>query len=598
MPSLEELAKNIDNYRYYSGYGTFNANNLPYGKDEPGGGSSRQPFVVRGVDTRWSPSNFDDGLTPFGIVSMVSRTAADLSRVTQFLYTTTKGPLFLIKQTGLQRINPNIRQLDVKNFEKKITPTQLYNPLGLNTLAQVGLGALGARFTKHGLIPQTEEQDDYAKYIRDNDKEGNNKLQNLLTKLSKSPDDLVLYKYKGGPGSVYGIGNTTLRRYYNTSMRNEVVDLKSGFVSIPVKNLQGITGTSNKKLDVIIGPLTYQEGSTASADDLGTSFLSDLQNNTFNLGSTSDFRAYKNALRLKSSESGTVLPTSDYKNYNIEKRIGIATPRTAANKVDYTSTGSIENSDRINLISLYYSNAPVLQEGDILDINNRLVNKGTIRDIIKFRIKVYDNDRILDPKGNSYGVYIIFRAYITNIRRNVTSKWDAYKYVGRGESFYAYDGFSETVTLSFTIAASSRAEMKPLYQKLNYLISTLAPDYSSAGLMRGNISELTVGDFILYQPGIITSLDIIIDEDSNWEIALSEPEDLTGGDSDMHELPQIIKCTMSFIPIYNFLPRKSSEAPFIGIDGLSETKEGKQWLRGTNANLNETRTPLPPIQTT
>ena len=598
MPSLEELAKNIDNYRYYSGYGTFNANNLPYGKDEPGGGSSRQPFVVRGVDTRWSPSNFDDGLTPFGIVSMVSRTAVDLSRVTQFLYTTTKGPLFLIKQTGLQRINPNIRQLDVENFEKKITPTQLYNPLGLNTLAQVGLGALGARFTKHGLIPQTEEQDDYAKYIKDNDILGINKLQNLLKKLSKSPDDLVLYKYKGGPGSVYGIGNTTLRRYYNTSMRNEVVDLKSGFVSIPVKNLQGITGTSNKSVDVIIGPLTYQEGSTASADDLGTSFLSDLQANTFNLGSTSDFRAYKNALRSKLSESGTVLPTSDYQNYNLEKRIGIATPRTAANKVDYTSTGSIENSDRINLISLYYSNAPVLQKGDILDINNRFVNKETIRDIIKFRIKVYDNDRTLDPKGNNYGVYIIFRAYITNIRRNVTSKWDAYKYVGRGESFYAYDGFSETVTLSFTIAASSRAEMKPLYQKLNYLISTLAPDYSRSGLMRGNISELTVGDFILYQPGIITSLDMIIDEDSNWEIALSEPESLTGGDSDMHELPQIIKCTMSFIPIYNFLPRKSSEAPFIGIDGLSENKEGKQWLRGTNANLNETRTPLPPTQTT
>lgn len=610
MPSLEQLAKNLENYRYYSGYGTFNANNLPYGKDMPGGGDSRQPFVVRGVDTRWSPSNFDDGLTPFGIVTLVSRTAADLSRVTQFLYTTTKGPLFLLKQTGLQRMNPNIRQLDL-SFDKKITPTQLYNPLGLNTLAQVALGGFGARFTKHGLIPQTPEQRSYENFINSPENKDKSKLQNLLTRLSKkitnkegNPENqLVLYKYAGGPGSIFGIGNTTLKRY-TFLINNPIVDSNSGVVSIPIANLQAISkvnGVDYKGASVRLEPFDYMEGSTEKAVDLGASFFSDSENNKFNLGSTYDFRAYKNAINKSLAESkGNVLPTSNYLQYNLEKRVGVATPRKAVNTVDYTSTGSVENSDRINLISLYYSNVPSLEKGSLLDINSREVSRDTTRDLIKFKIKVYDNDRNLDPKGNSYGVYILFRAYITNIRRNVTSKWDAYKYVGRGESFYAYDGFTETVTVSFTIAASSRAEMKPLYQKLNYLISTLAPDYSSSGLMRGNISELTIGDFLLYQPGIITSLDMIIDEDSNWEIALSEPENpVTGGDSDMHELPQLIKCTMTFIPIYNFLPRKSVEAPFIGIDGLSETKEGKQWLKGKSALLNDpiiAPTP-PPTQT-
>ena len=212
MPSLENLANNIQNFRYYSGYGTFTANNLPYGKDRPGGGDSKQPFVVRGVDTRWSPSNFDDGLTPFGVVTLASRTAADLSRVTQFLYTTVKGPLFLLKQTGLQRSNPNIKQLDVNTFDKTIIPTQLYNPLGLNTLAQVALGALGARFTKHGLIPQTEDERNYESYIRTEDKEGNNRLNNLLSRLGDPTID-VLYKYGGGPQSVFGIGNTSIKRY-------------------------------------------------------------------------------------------------------------------------------------------------------------------------------------------------------------------------------------------------------------------------------------------------------------------------------------------------------------------------------------------------
>jgi hypothetical protein len=201
-----------------------------------------------------------------------------------------------------------------------------------------------------------------------------------------------------------------------------------------------------------------------------------------------------------------------------------------------------------------------------------------------------DNDRRPVAKtGDSFGVYIVFRAYISNIRRNIVSKWDAYKYVGRGESFYAYDGFTETITYSFVIAASSRAEMKPLYQKLNYLISSMAPDYRD-NLMRGNIAELTIGDFVLYQPGIITNFDMNIDEDSNWEIALQEPEaGQTGTDADMHELPHLIKCNMTFIPIYNFLPRKSAEAPFIGIDDPIERKQGKMWLDKIGNKLKENK---------
>lgn len=601
MPSLQDLANNLENFRYYSGYGTFTANNLPYGKDRPGGGDSNQPFVVRGVDTRWSPSNFDDGLTPFGVVTLASRTASDLSRVTQFLYTTTKGPLFLLKQTGLQRSNPNIKQIDVNTFDKTIIPTQLYNPLGLNTLAQVALGALGSRFTKHGLIPQTESQRNYENYIKEEDEAGNNRLQNLVAKLGNENEG-VLMKYGGGPGSIFGIGNTSIKRFYH-SINNPVVDSKSGFISVPVKALRrfGELADSFRTAYIDVDKDKKDEQTIFNAFVLGETDPRDLPTSTFqgvnfegnkkNLGSNFDFRDYKNAINFDlAGNAGKVLPTSNYQQYNIERRIGVAKPRTAADKINYTSTGSIENSDRINAISLYYNNAPVAEKGTLLDVNNREVNKDTIRDIVKFRIKVLDNDRQSDPKGlSNYGVYIIFRAYISNIRRNVVSKWDAYKYVGRGESFYAYDGFTETVTLSFVVAASSRAEMKPLYQKLNYLVSSMAADYSSAGLMRGNIAELTVGDFFLYQPGIITSFDMIVDEDSNWEIALSEPENISGGDADMHELPQLIKCTMTFIPIYNFLPRKSAEAPFFGINGFDKDKEGLKWLKGISDKLSEPR---------
>ena len=597
MPLLEQLVRNLENYTYYSGKGTFTANNLPYGKDRPGGGDSRQPFIVKGVDQRWSPSNFDDGLTPFGMVTLASRTAADLTRITQFLYTTTKGPLFLLKQAGLQRINPNIRQVDVESFDKKIIPTQLYNPLGLNTLAQVALGPLGARLTKHGLIPQTEEERDYRKYIKEKDENGENRLTGLLTKLA-DPTVKVLYKYGGGPGSTFGIGSTTIRRYENTIFRENdpILDPKSGFVSIPIRNLQtigvGIGGGKPSAGDVtrriLVDPYrTNEEVVTEGVTGVDSEYV---------LGSNFDFREYKNSLIDKSiSPNATKLPYSNYEIYNLERRVGVAKVRTAAQRQQYNSEA--DTSDRINAISLYYNNAPIAADkGSLQDVNGVNIDAATIRDLIKFRIKVYDNDRVLDPKGKNYGVYMVFRAYLTNIKRSVQAKWDPYKYVGRGESFYAYDGFGETITFSFTIAASSRAEMKPLYQKLNYLISTLAPDYSSAGLMRGNIAELTIGDFVLYQPGVITTLDMTVDEDSNWEIALQEPESQPNEiDADMHELPQLIKCNMSFIPIYNFLPRKSAQAPFIGIDGLSEpSKINKQWLNGLDDKLKQAKPQVNP----
>ena len=590
MASLEELSKNLQNFRYYSGYGTFNANNLPYGKDRPGGGDSNQPFVVRGVDTRWSPSNFDDGLSPFGAVTLASRTASDLSRVTQFLYTTIKGPLFLLKQTGLQRSNPNINQIDVNTVDKRINPdlpTQLYNPLGLNTLAQVALGALGARFTKHGLIPQTKSERSYETYILSEETEGRNRLNNLVRKFSdKTKDQGVILKYGGGAQSFFGIGNTTINRVSEKSRLNynNVVDENSGFISIPISNLYKITSTPSRDVPVDPTKIAEAEGELLNRPQLGP----DDAPNTYSLQSNRDFRSYKNAVNRKlGGNSGNELPESNYDLYNMERRIGIARVRTPQERVNYSSEA--DTADRINAISLYYSNNPATAgsgQDQLLDVNDQVVDKDKIRDLIKFRIKIYDNDRNLNPKGSSYGVYIVFRSYINNIKRTVIPKLDAYKYVGRGESFYAYDGFTESVTISFTIAASSRAEMKPLYQKLNYLISSLTPDYSIYGLMRGNIAELTVGDFLLYQPGIITNFDMIIDEDSNWEIALQEPEnERFGTDTDMHELPQLIKCSMTFIPIYNFLPRKNAEAPFIGIDGLRENKPKKQWLNGLNDKL-------------
>ena len=59
-----------------------------------------------------------------------------------------------------------------------------------------------------------------------------------------------------------------------------------------------------------------------------------------------------------------------------------------------------------------------------------------------------------------------------------------------------------------------------MYHKLNYLASSLAPDYSDDGYMRGNLAVLTVGGYLHEQPGIITSITYDVPQEATWEIAI------------------------------------------------------------------------------
>jgi hypothetical protein len=176
-----------------------------------------------------------------------------------------------------------------------------------------------------------------------------------------------------------------------------------------------------------------------------------------------------------------------------------------------------------------------------------------INDLVKFRIAAINND-----KSNGEAVYMHFRAFINNFSDNYSSTWNAVNYVGRGDTLWNYGGFGRTINLGFTVAAQSKAELIPMYKKLNYLASTLAPDYTSAGFMRGNLVRLTIGGYLYEQPGFITSLNYDIPQESPWEIALNEKG---GSDNSVKELPQVINVSgFSFTPIHTFLPEKPNKA--------------------------------------
>ncbi len=109
--------------------------------------------------------------------------------------------------------------------------------------------------------------------------------------------------------------------------------------------------------------------------------------------------------------------------------------------------------------------------------------------------------------------------------------------------------------MGWTVYAQSKAELIPMYKKLNYLASSLSPDYSSGGYMRGNIVRLTMGGYLYDQPGIITGLSYGIPEESPWEIAIG-----VNGEEDksVKQMPHMIQVTgFQFIPIQKFVPAKA-----------------------------------------
>ena len=145
------------------------------------------------------------------------------------------------------------------------------------------------------------------------------------------------------------------------------------------------------------------------------------------------------------------------------------------------------------------------------------------------------------------------------------AEWNSFRYMGRGENFYNYQGFNRSMRLNWTVMAQSKNELATQYQKLNYLASTLAPNYSAAGFMRGNIHQLTIGGYVYEYPGIIESLDFTIPDDSPWEISIGA----SGGfDPSVKELPHRIEVAMSFKPIDKFLPQTQKN-----ISGTGEVKE-------------------------
>ena len=354
-------------------------------------------------------------------------------------------------------------------------------------------------------------------------------------------DSSQIYKRNLGIGTKNAVDLTTNSNY-------AVVSNLTGSLYIPVTGSESNSGKLPDAFKRVSQP-------TLTADQDNIDNLDNLQAYTYTANELKAAPSYRVDSRLtdfrktlRTSLKGTTLANGklngalidapDYSTTNIEQRVHLGNPADPLRDLSsYTAGTGLGAVDKINALPLYKSNK--VADDSTLPVN----------DLVKFRIAIVGTD--------GQKVFIHFRAFLDSVSDNYSADWQSHKYVGRGENFYTYGGFDRKMSLSWTVYAQSKEELIPMYQKLNYLASSLAPRYNG-GFMQGTLAELTVGGYVHDQPGIITGLTYELSEQSTWDIGI---DDAGGSDDRVKELPHMIKVSgFSFTPIHTFIPERQQNA--------------------------------------
>lgn len=578
--SLLQILTDPQNFRFYAGgrghvsnAGSFGQKSIPYGDDTKGGGSSNQPYIKSPIPDELT-SNPSDYILRGGFLTNSQTSAQDVSRLTKMFLDTksTNGLFFTLKQ----------QQLSATAVRTQASPRfglngQLYNPL--NTLAQAGLVSQGTHLNKQGINPFAEtgayangNERLYGVAVTKDQAPGANRLIQLVNgKLvnnnAQGPDEAFVMRYNGGPGSFRGIGQTVIRFGRDSKTPLTLAPGSFNFTS----NIESIgqndwtfsanliksvtTNTSGIEPGEIAPPITNKNQiQSPKLQDfrkiLRTNLQGKNQQTATNSGATPDAPLY----------SGP-----DAKNYEQNFNFNDPGQRAGKSYANYTTgvrytdgfgnpTTTVGAVDKINALPIYRS--------------EQMNTSEATNDFVKFVIAAIDNN---DP---AFSTFIHFRALLDSFSDSYSAQWNNVKYLGRGENFYSYDGFTRTVSLSFTAAAQSKQELIPMYKKLNYLASQLTPDYSPSGYMRGPLVKLTVGGYLYEQPGFIQDLSYDLITDAPWEIGINTEG---GVDNTVKQLSQMVKVTsFTFIPIHTFVPSKQG----LGFDnlGFNNTQDIQRYI--------------------
>ena len=552
-----------------------NLKSLKYGSDRIGNGNSGQPYIQTNIGDGII-GNVDDGLIRGGGAGAIKSAAVDTLRIGKFLADNPRGYLFIKKQVGLQLSNPLLenkaantgigflnRIVDFAKNEIGLQPTRIYN-LGVNTLAQVPANAIGLHLNRHGLGPIQDDNTKYLAVVKFNDAKGTNGKNNRLVKYTKDlipnsqpttvnrilkavrsvlaavpglpsflrpADQKPIAEYIGGPGSVYGIGRTLIKRYdYTSNGLNKQFPIDKGKLN---RNILGVTNQ-------------YNEGNVATLANVVSNALLgigiNVPINVNNLINT------ENSF-LQINQTSVNYPATDNIPAGANGTINSPTARkytTLRNQVN-------KQSNVTQLIDNGLTKAPFLTVFKTKNINinrgatdfkylrgNKTINAFNrteqYQDISLLAIKF----TIIDPFSIEKNKTLTFSAYIKGFRETFDGTWNETNYVGRSESFYTYNKFKRGASFNLDIPCFNQTELISKHKALETLLSTTAGSYDN-NFLGGVLTKIKLGNYLDDQYAIINSISYEVPDESSWDIT--------------KKLAMYIKATFNITIINKVLPQ-------------------------------------------
>jgi hypothetical protein len=509
----------------------------------------------------------DDGLVRGGFLGAANASIVDAVRINSWI---ADNPLWLVKQVGLQLSNP---RLEVPTFGRSLLtnpsnllsfatagilqPTRIYN-LGINTLAQVPVNAFGVHFYRHGLGPEMADNTKYEAIARANNQDGltgvsdnrllklKDKLQigtptfttnplvsgitNLLSRIpvigsiinSVIADNTPIDNYISGPGSVYGIGTTLIRRYQNTTSTN-LNEFESIALTAAINNTR-VAYTSPRLSNYRLTPsgkirIPVSNGFTETLDNIQQYEGKTLSSN----GSTAipysnaspALRTYDElfaAVKL-STVINQEIPFSSGSNYSTSQYAGVNKhPFSEARKIFRTIADIGLNRDADNY--RYYGNKQVGNEGSVSKYNNTEIFDRYDSDILTVMF------RGVDPFTQNEERWA-FSAYLNGFKDDFNATWNDINYIGRSETFYLYSKFRRSVSFSLKIPCFNRTQLFEKHRALGQLASTTAGRYNPNGTrtLGGVLLRLNVGNYLVGEYATLNNLSYSIPDDASWDIS-------------------------------------------------------------------------------
>ena len=456
----------------------------------------------------------------------------------------TREVTLLKSKTIFSFYNKDINDYDYLTPINKPSVAWYYNPLST-------AGTVGSRsvFQQYAFKNSQIKIDDLRKnwFGTDNASEANNIVLNRNTNIISSS----LYAPSGSPATISKLGLDPTKPEYYTPNGNSVnwsYVANRGVSGNYAKAIQSL-GISNAATGSIITTINSTPPKGEQTDiTSNTNIFKDknnLSNNEVTLNGTQisnkeSLGKTKNTSTLQDFRNGlpqNSTPSTPYKDFNREKTY-------QASKTTYKGNWSVSTNERV-----LDPNVPISGDQE---------TPKRFSDIIDFNFTLeYPNQktRLID-----------FTAYLEDWGDSFKADYNSIKYMGRAESFYKYNGFSREGSVSFLVPTLSRRDLISNYKKLNALAWSVSPSYSDIGLMRGVITNFTMGDYFRKMPILIKGVDYSQINDMGWEINRDADGDVWARTDNYYtgQLPKGIKVSLQFTIIHNYVPKVGVE--FIGYD--------------------------------